>query len=69
MRYRLEELMKIIRAPLREERTVVRKGLRLLEGRTENAVRENGSNVSPHIVIARQGSGNGARMPGSSHNR
>jgi len=68
-RYALEELMKIIRAPLSEERIVVRRGLRLLEGRTKIAVRENGSNASPHIVILRQGSGNGARMSGSSHNR
>jgi len=29
-RHRLEELMKIIRAPLREERIVVRKGLKFL---------------------------------------
>jgi len=54
-RYALEELMKIIRAPLREERIVVRKGLRLLEGRAKIVVGENGSNASPHIVILRQG--------------
>lgn len=59
--------MKVIRAPMREEYIVVRKGLRLLQGRTEIAVRENGGNSSPHPAITRNTVGVLARMSRSPH--
>jgi hypothetical protein len=53
--------MKIIRAPIREEHTLVRKGLRLLEGRTEIAVRKRDSNDT-HLASTRHALGDAARM-------
>ena len=43
--------MKVIRAPIREEYIVIRKGLRLLEGRSKIADRQNGGNSSLHPAI------------------
>jgi hypothetical protein len=43
--------VKVIRAPIREEYIVVRKGLRLVNGRTEIAVRKDRDNSSLHPAI------------------
>jgi len=54
--------VKMIKAPDREEHTIVRKGLRLLEGRTEIAVRKSDSNASTHLANTRHALGDAARM-------
>jgi hypothetical protein len=54
--------MKTIRAPDREEHTIVRKGLRLLEGRTGIAVRKSDSNASTRLASTRHAWGDAARM-------
>jgi hypothetical protein len=59
--------MKVIRAPIREEYIVVRKGLRLLEGRSKIALRENGGNSSPHPAIIRNAREDVQRMSRSDH--
>jgi hypothetical protein len=59
--------MKVIRAPIREEYIVVRKGLRLLEGRSKIAVRENGGNCSLHPAITDNAPEDVSRMSCSAH--
>jgi hypothetical protein len=59
--------MKVIRATIREEYIVVRKGLRLLQGRSKIATRENGGNSSLHPAITKSAPEEVARMSRSAH--
>ena len=54
--------MKVIRAPIREEYIVVRKGLRFLERRSKTAVRQNGGNSNPHLGITNSAPADVGRM-------
>ena len=54
--------MKVIRGPIREEYIVVRKGLRLLEGRSKTGVRQNNGNSFPHPAVTHNAPAEVARM-------
>jgi hypothetical protein len=59
--------MKVIRAPIREEYIVVRKGLRLLEGRSKITVQQNRGNSSPRPAITNKAAEDALRMSRSAH--